>query len=95
MAGKSKHKRGKHIQRQKGKSRQHLAATPTRQPAGTEAPETISQPKASAPPRAKVPAPAAQLTTARYTYITTELRTIGILAGIMLVALVVLSLVLP
>ncbi len=95
MAGKSKQKRGKHIQHKQGKSRQHVAATATRQPAVAEAPETISQPKASAPPRAKVPAPAAQPTTARYTYITPELRTIGILAGIMLVALVVLFLVLP
>ncbi len=95
MAGKSKHKRGKHIQRQKGKSRQHLAATPSRQPAGTETSETVAQPKASAPPRVKAPTRVAKPTTAQYAYIGTELRTIGILAGIMLTALVVLSLVLP
>ncbi len=45
-------------------------------------------------PSVSVPTPMATLTTARYPYIVTELRRIGILAGIMLAILVVLALVL-
>ena len=42
-----------------------------------------------------VPAPKATLTGARYSYVVTELRRIGVLAGVMLTILVILSLVLP
>ena len=45
-------------------------------------------------PRAKVPTTSTASRVARYPYITTELRRIGILAGIMIVILVVLALVL-
>jgi len=95
MAGKSKHKKGKHIQSKKGKSRQRSTVTRIQQPAVIKTPESPAQPVASAPSRAKSPPAGARPTAAQYTHITTELRTIGILAGIMLVALVVLSLVLP
>ena len=96
MAGKSKHKRGKHVPGKKGKSRQRFTATTTQQPVVVPTPEAVSQPDVpAAPPMVKAPTPAAQTATVRYTYITTELRTIGILAGIMLTILVVLVLVLP
>jgi len=52
--------------------------------------QPITPPKVSAP-SAGVPAP----TLARYPHVVNELRRIGILAGIILVILVVLSFVLP
>ena len=95
MAGKSKHKRGKryHPGSKKGKSRRHFTASITQQPAVTETHEDISQPIVSAP-RITTPSPAAKAI-ARYPYITTELRTIGILAGIILIILTVLFFLLP
>jgi len=45
-------------------------------------------------PRAPVSLPKAPVPPAQYPYVATELRTIGILAGVMLVILVVLALVL-
>jgi len=53
----------------------------------------VSQPEVSAPP-ASMPTPTATLAAARYPYIATELRRIGILSGIMLAILIVLALVL-
>ncbi len=93
MTGKSGHKKGKHHTSKKGKSRQRSAATTTQQPVATGTLESVSHPKVSAPP-ATVPTPAAKPTAARYPHIATELRTIGILAGITLIILVVLFLVL-
>ena len=95
MAGKSKHKRGKryHPGSKKGKNRRHFAAPITQQPAVTETHEDISQPIVSAPP-ITTPSPAARPIT-RYPYITTELRTIGILAGIILIILIALFFLLP
>ena len=96
MAGKSKRKRGKYVPVKKGKSRQRFTATTTQQPAAIPTPEAVSKPDVpAAPSTIKAPAPATQTATARHTYITTELRTIGILAGIMLTILVVLFVVLP
>jgi len=63
------------------------------QPAVTQAYKPAAAPKVAAPP-ASVPTPLATLTAVRHPYIVTELRRIGILAGIMLVILVVLALVL-
>ncbi len=95
MVGKSRHKRGKHrIQSRKKKSRQHFADTATQQPAVAEAGESISRPDVPAPPASVPPPRVAKPVTTRYPHIATELRTIGILAGIMLIILVVLSLVL-
>ena len=96
MAGKSKRKRGKHVPVKKGKSKQRSMATVTQQSAVAAAPEAV--PRQEAPitvPKPSTPLPAAQNASPRYTYITDELRTIGILAGIMLIILVILFYVLP
>ena len=67
----------------------------------TVAPQQLaSQPPKSAVPHSapvpstSVPAPAAKSGTVQYSYITAELRRIGILAGIIVVILIVLALVL-
>jgi len=94
MTGKSKHKRGKHRpQSRKRGTRQHFAATTTQQPAVTEARESIPHPDVPTP-LASVPTRLTKPIATRYPHIATELRTIGILAGIMLIILVVLSLIL-
>ena len=84
----------RHLSRskQKGKQRGSLAIATQQQ--------TVTQTyKPAPPPKALVssvsaPAPMAIQTVTRYPYILTELRRIGILAGIMLAILVVLALVL-
>jgi len=94
MPGKSKHKRGKHrLQSKKGKSRQRFATTTIQQPAVVETHEPVSPPHTSTP-RASAPAPSAKPSITEYPYIAIELRTIGILAGIMLIILIVLFFVL-
>ncbi|MCL0053162.1 hypothetical protein M1M86_01555 [Dehalococcoidales bacterium] len=72
-------------QRKKGKGRRSSAAKIAHQQAVTQVYK--SHPEVSTSPRV-TPTPA------RYPYIITELRRIGILAGIMLVILVVLALLL-
>ncbi len=94
MPSKSQHSRRKRsFQGKKKKGRrsppgvvaQRQAVAETRKPA---APPRVAAPSASAP------TPMPGLTAVRHPYILTELRRIGILAGIMLVILVVLVLVL-
>ena len=87
MSGKSRHGKGKHrTPSRKKKTRQGSAAI-----VAPQAP--ISQPEVSASSKS-VSTPVASVTKVPYPYIVTELRRIGILAGIMLVILVVLALVL-
>ena len=93
MSGKSQHGKGKHPpQSKKGKALQRAAAM-------TSQPRVVSQIlEPAAPPRvttpaAKVPA-AVSRATQRYSYVTAELRRIGILAGIIITILIVLALVL-
>ena len=88
MPGKSRRGRGKHSARSK-KKRGALAGV-AQQRVATE----TYKPAAPAVP-ASSPTPIVIPTGARYPYIVTELRRIGILAGIMLAILVVLALVLP
>jgi hypothetical protein len=92
MSGKSRHSRGKHSihgKRKKGKLRpQVIVAQPQ---AVTQAEEAVSLPQAPAP-STRTSIPAAPIAV-RYPYIITELRRIGILAGIMLAILIVLALV--
>ena len=93
MSGKSRHGRGKHSpQSKKGESRRHHLATVVRQQAVAQTYEPVSRPAVSAP-SASVLTPMAKLAAVRYPHIGTELRTIGILAGIMLLILVVRALV--
>ena len=93
MTGKPRHKKTKHHISKKGKSRQRLATTTTQQPVATGPIEPGPHRKVPAPP-VTVPTPAAKPTATRYPHIATELRTIGILAGITLIILVVLFFVL-
>ncbi len=88
MPGKSRRSQGKHSARSKRQQ-----GTVTRVAQQRVAPET-NMPATPAPAPGR-PLPVAKPTGARYPYIARELRTIGILAGIMLVVLVVLALVLP
>ncbi len=93
MSGKSRRSRGKHAihgKRKKGKLRhQVIVAQPQ---AVTQAEESVSPPQAPVP-STKTATPATHVVV-KYPYILTELRRIGILAGIMLAVLIVLARVL-
>ena len=91
MPGKSRHGKRKHPSRRR-RWKQGSAITAQRQTL-TQTQEPVSQPKVSAP-SVSAPTPLAAQTAAQYPYIATELRRIGILAGIVLAVLVVLALVL-
>ncbi|MFC2021049.1 hypothetical protein ACFLU1_04570 [Chloroflexota bacterium] len=93
MPGKSRHRKGKYSTQTKSKrkdnpSRPGLSA---RQPSTEQADQPTSHPVVPAPP-ASITIPTTN--PVRYLYITTELRTIGILAGIILIVLVLLAQVL-
>ena len=94
MPGKSRHGKGKHPARSKRRrSGRGSLAIGAQQPPVSQTYEPVPQPKVPVP-SPSAPTPAATVATARYPYIITELRRIGILAGITLVILVVLALVL-
>ena len=94
MPGKSQHRKRKHSpQSKKRKSRQHFPATVAQQQAMAQSYGLVSRPNVPAP-LASVPTPAAKLAAARYPHIATELRTISILAGAMLIILAILAWVL-
>ena len=94
MSGKSRHSRGKHslhAKKKKMKLRQPmLAAQPS--PAAVPAEAPVSTPEAPAQETKKsiLPPPIR----AKYPYIFSELRRIGILGGVMLEILIVLALIL-
>ena len=96
MAKRLRHVKGKqHPQSRKGRAKQrHAAMTAGQQAVSPLTPP--SEPVATAVPSPPVSARAAPAVPgrARYTYITAELKRIGIFAGIVLVVLVVLALVL-
>jgi len=71
-----------------------LTATTAQPPNVVESPEPVSAPTQPAP-RVSAPSLSSKPTIIEHPYITTELRTIGVLAGIMLIILVVLFFVLP
>ena len=90
MPGKSRHGKGKRTSRRKRRGeKQHSAPIVARQQPVTETREPEPAPRPAAPP------PVAKRTATQYPYIAAEVRTIGILAGILLVILVVLYFVLP
>ena len=91
MPGKSRRGRGKHSAR--SKKRQGTLARVVQQRVASETYEPAAPVVPASSP--SVPTPITTPTGARYPYIITELRRIGILAGIMLAILVVLALVLP
>ena len=95
MTVKPQHSKGKHHpQSKKGRAMQRSTAMAPQQ-------QIVAQTQKQVVP-ASMPTPSASVRTtsatpgaARYPYITTELRRIGILAGIMLAILIVLALILP
>ena len=91
MPQKSRHRRGKHSARsKKGKIRQDFSVTRSPQPVVAQKHESVSEVVA---PSAKMPTPRSASPPVQYSYITTELRRVAILAGIMLAILAVLYLV--
>ena len=93
MPGKSRHRRGKPSLQSKKKERASQPAILAQQPTAVQAQGSVSHPEIPTP-QAGVPTTGTKPAAVRFPYITTELRTIGILAGIMLIILVVLALVL-
>lgn len=91
MAGKSRRKRAKQTQRRKIDIRQR--STTAQMPITPRPTESVTQPE-SPSPTVTVPRQPATTETIRHPYIAAELRTIGILAGIMVIALIVLYLTL-
>ncbi len=95
MPDKSRRSRGKHpAQAKKKKGRPSRPPIVAQQPAGAQTQESVSSPEVAVAP-ASVPTPIAKPAPISYPYIAAELSTIGILAGLMLIVLVVLALVLP
>jgi hypothetical protein len=93
MSGSSQHGKGKHTpQSKKGKAKQRAAAMASQPRVVSQIPEPAAPPGV-ATPAVKVPA-AVSRSAQRYSYVTAELRRIGILAGIIITILVVLALVL-
>lgn len=89
MPGKSRRGRGKPSAR--SKKRRGIVTRVIQQPVVSEAYE----PAVPAPPLPGAPDSSGAPSGLRYPYISTELRRIGILAGIMLAILIILALVLP
>lgn len=91
MTGKSRRRRGRQPPR-KAKSRQRATAMPTSQPgqAGAAAFRTQTPAPPVAAPREVTRPP-----TPQYPYISAELRTIGLLAALMLAILLALYFLLP
>ena len=94
MAGKSRHDRRKHsFQGKKKKGRRSPPGVVAQRQTDIQIDKPVVPPRVAAP-STNAPTPMPGLTAVRHPYILTELRRIGILAGIMLVILVVLALVL-
>ena len=94
MPGKSRHGKRKHsFQGKKKKGRRSPSDIVVQRQADIQIDKPVTPPR-MVTPSASAPTPMPVLTAVRYPYILTELRRIGILAGIMLVILVVLALVL-
>ena len=88
MSGKSKRKRGKQATSRKVRGQQRSPAS-TRLPTAPSPGETVTRPETTSPP-ATAPRQSVRPQTIQFPYIATELRTIGILAGIMLIVLLIL-----
>ncbi len=94
MPGKSRHDRRKHsFQGKKKKGRRSPPGVVSQQQTDIQIDRSVAPPSVAAS-SVSTPAPMPVLTAVRHPYILTELRRIGILAGVMLAILVVLVLVL-
>ena len=93
MPGKSRHSKGKHPHHSKrSRAKQRHGGMAFQQHVSADIPKPAAT--ASMPSSPSTLTSPAKSRTAQYPYITTELRRIGILAGIILVILIVLALVL-
>lgn len=93
MPGKSRRRRGKPSYRSKERiGRPEQPVAPAREPSAAKTVAPVASPHVSVKP-VRAPASTAK-SVFQHTHIATELKTIGILAGIMLVILVGLALVL-
>jgi len=92
MPGKPKRKRGKHVQTGKTRSRKHVGPAAQVQ-ATSRTPEPVFR-NTTAPRDTAAIRPSASHGVIQHPYIATELRTIGILAAIMITTLFVLYIVL-
>ncbi len=90
MPDRSRHRRSKRLPQNKKKPGLIQSTTATRPPVPTQTQEPITRQEAPAAP-VNVSIPTTKLSTTSYPYITRELRTIAILAGIMLVVLIVIA----
>ena len=94
MPGKSRHDRRKHsFQSKKKKGRRSSPSVVARRQADIQIDKPVASPGVAAP-STSAPTLMPVLTAVRHPYILTELRRMGILAGVMLAILVVLALVL-
>ena len=97
MTGKSRRRKSKYsAQSKKRKGTPARPVASAQQPTATreyEPAEPAASPELPVPV-ANIPTPTVKPGVVRYPYIATELRTIGILAGIMLIILIVLALIL-
>ena len=94
MPSKSRHGRRKRsFQGKKKKGRRSPPGVVAQRQAVTETHKPVAPPRVAAP-SASAPTPMPMMTPVRHPYILTELRRIGILAGVILAILVVLVLVL-
>ncbi len=94
MPGKTRRKRAKLSgQSKKKRARQNQLAAAARQPVATQAQKPVPPSDISVSPVTE-PAPTVKVSVIRHPFIVSELRTIGILAAVMLVVLIVLGLVL-
>ena len=92
MPHKSRHGKRKLPRSKRKKGGQAASAISVQQRVVAQTPKPVSPPEVS-PPSASVPATMATPAMARYPYIASELRRIGILAGVILIILVILALV--
>ena len=93
MSGKSRRARQKQLKVKKIKARATAPVVAGQRQAVARPSEPVYSPGVTAPVE-KAPATAIAAAVTKYAYVTSELRTIGIMAGVILITLVVLSQVL-
>ncbi|MFC1904692.1 hypothetical protein ACFLXT_02895 [Chloroflexota bacterium] len=94
MPSKSRHGKSKQATGKKKKGKQHFPTMAVQPLAVAQVQEPVARPQVPVS-SVNVPTLKTKPVAVRYPYIAVELRTIGILAGIILVILVILALVLP
>lgn len=95
MPGKSRKKRGKYTPpAPKKKNRPGRLVTAVQQPVVAQSQQPVDSP-GMPPPPTEVPTPVVKPMSTEYPFLTAELRTIGLLAVIMLAILVLLVIFLP